>query len=105
MRGVILSINPQAQIVDITHEISPQDIHAAAFTLLAAYKEFPSRTIHVAVVDPGVGSARRPILASCAGQFFVGPDNGLFSYVLEREPPASVLHIQNRKALRKPCSR
>ena len=104
MKGVILSINPDAKIVDITHEIPPQNIHAAAFTLLAAYKDFPSQTIHVAVVDPGVGSARRPILASCGGQFFVGPDNGLFSYVLEREPPASVIHIQNQKYFRQPLS-
>jgi hypothetical protein len=104
MKGVILSINPNAQIVDITHEIPPQDIHAAAFTLLAVYKDFPTQTIHVAVVDPGVGSARRPILASCGGQFFVGPDNGLFSYVLEREPPANVIHIQNQKYFRQPLS-
>lgn len=104
MKGVILSINPDAQIVDITHEIPPQDIHAAAFTLLAAYKDFPSQTIHVAIVDPGVGSARRPILASCGDQFFVGPDNGLFSYVLEREMPASVIHIQNQKYFRQPLS-
>ena len=61
-------------------------------------------TIHLAVVDPGVGSARRPVLALCAGQFFVGPDNGLFSYVLEREPPASVIHIQNQKYFRQPLS-
>src|SRR5437667_2127124 len=104
MKGVILSINPNAKIVDITHEIPPQDIHAAAFTLLAAYKDFPSQTIHVAVVDPGVGSARRPILASCGGQFFVGPDNGLFSYVLERESSARVIHIQNQKYFRQPLS-
>ncbi|MEP6708382.1 MAG: SAM-dependent chlorinase/fluorinase [Pyrinomonadaceae bacterium] len=104
MKGVILSINPKAQIVDLTHEIPPQDVPAAAFTLLAAYKEFPSQTIHVAVVDPGVGSARRPILTSCAGQFFVGPDNGLLSYVLEREGQASVIHIQNEQYFRQPLS-
>jgi len=104
MKGVILSINSNAQIVDITHEIPPQDIHAAAFTLLAAYKDFPPQTIHVAVVDPGVGSARRPILASSGGQYFLGPDNGLFSYVLERELPASVIHIKNQKYFRQPLS-
>ena len=104
MKGVILSINPDAQIVDLTHEIPPQDIHAAAFTLLAAYKDFPTKTIHVAVVDPGVGSARRPILVSGAGQFFVGPDNGLFSYVLEREAQTSVIHIQSQKYFRQPLS-
>src|SRR2546430_2800633 len=62
MKGVILSINPAAQIVDITHEIAPQDIHAAAFNLLATYKDFPANTIHVAVVDPGVGSIRQAVL-------------------------------------------
>ena len=75
MKGVILSINPAAQIVDITHEIPPQDIHAAAFNLLATYKDFPANTVHVAVVDPGVGSNRRAVLIECAEQFFVGPDN------------------------------
>ncbi|MCV5648545.1 SAM-dependent chlorinase/fluorinase, partial [Escherichia coli] len=61
MRGVILARNPQAHIHDITHEIPAHDIQAGAFTLLAAYGEFPERTVHVAVVDPGVGSARRPV--------------------------------------------
>src|SRR5216684_3846908 len=79
MKGVILSINPQARIVDISHEIPPQDIEAAAFNLLAVYRSFPAGTVHVGVVDPGVGSSRRPVLISCGGQFFVGPDNGIFS--------------------------
>ena len=90
MKGVILSINPDARVVDITHEIPAQDIEAAAFTLLAAHSSFPSGTIHVAVVDPGVGSARRAILVEAGGQFFVGPDNGIFSYVCEREPQARI---------------
>lgn len=104
MKGVVLSICPDARIIDITHEIPSQDIHAGAFTLLAAYKSFPAGTIHVAVVDPGVGSARRPILASCGGQFFVGPDNGLFSYVFEREGQTEVIHIQNHSYFRQPVS-
>src|SRR5882724_11277312 len=78
MKGVILATNPAARIVDITHEIPPQDIHAGAFNLLAVYPDFPRGTIHVAVVDPGVGSARRGVLVECGGQFFVGPDNGVF---------------------------
>src|ERR1700704_5194074 len=86
MKGVILGINPGARIVDITHEVPPQDIAAAAFTLLAAYRSFPAGTIHLAVVDPGVGSARRPILLAAGEQLFVGPDNGIFSYILQREP-------------------
>lgn len=104
LKGVILSRCANVSIVDITHEISPQDIHSAAFTLLATHKSFPPQTIHLAVVDPGVGSVRRPILASCGNQFFVGPDNGIFSYVFEREPPAQVIHIQSEEYFHQPVS-
>ena len=93
VKGAILSINPSAVIVDITHEIPPQDVAAGAFTLLAAYKTFPAGTIHVAVVDPGVGSTRRPIIVSANGQFFVGPDNGLFTYIYDREPSRRIIHV------------
>ena len=85
MKGVILSRNWNARIVDITHEIPPQDIRAAAFNLLATYRDFPPGTIHVAVVDPGVGSDRRALVVDCGGRLFVGPDNGLFSWICERE--------------------
>src|SRR5437870_13888095 len=95
MKGVILSINPHVRIVDITHEITPQDILSGAFTLNAVYKEFPKGTIHVAVVDPGVGSTRRPILVSDGNQFFIAPDNGLFSFIFEREGDARVFHLTN----------
>ncbi len=104
MKGVILSINPLAQIVDITHEISPQDIHAAAFNLLAAYTAFPPGTIHVAVVDPGVGSERRPLAVVCAGQSFVGPDNGIFSWICEREGKARALHLKAEQFFHDPVS-
>src|SRR5216684_1041588 len=104
MKGVILSINPAAQIVDIAHEIQPQDIHAGAFNLLATYKDFPANTIHVAVVDPGVGSTRRAVLIECAGQFFVGPDNGIFSWVCEREGTNRAIHLMNEKFFRHPVS-
>ena len=104
MKGVVLSINPHAQIVDITHEIPPHDIEAGAFTLLAVYKTFPPGTIHVAVVDPGVGSARRPVLVTGGEQFFVGPDNGLFSYVYEREPRSRVFHLTRERYFRQPVS-
>jgi S-adenosylmethionine hydrolase len=104
MKGVILSINRDARIVDLTHEIPPQDIQAGAFTLLAASQTFPPETIHVAVVDPGVGSERRPILVSGGGQFFVGPDNGLFSYIYEREPDARVFHLTNQEYFRSSIS-
>lgn len=105
MKGVILSINPSALVVDLTHDIPPQDIHAAAFNLLASYKDFPAGTIHVAVVDPGVGSARRPLLIECAGQFFVGPDNGLFSWICEREKDSVARHLTVEKFFRQPTSR
>jgi len=104
VKGVILSINPAARVVDITHEIPPQDIEAAAFTLLAAYPSFPAGTVHVAVVDPGVGSTRRAILVEAAGQVFVGPDNGIFSYVYEAAPDIRVFEITNQKYFRKPVS-
>lgn len=83
MKGVILSVNPNAKIVDITHEILPQDIRGASFTLRACYKNFPSGTIFVCVVDPGVGSHRRAILVETAEYFFIAPDNGILSFVFE----------------------
>jgi S-adenosyl-L-methionine hydrolase (adenosine-forming) len=104
MKGVILSINPDATLVDITHEIPPQDIQAAAFNLLACYQDFPAKTIHVAVVDPGVGSNRRAILVECANQFFVGPDNGLFSWITEREGNFSAWQMTNHKFFRRTVS-
>lgn len=104
MKGVILSANPSAVIVDITHDIPPQDIHGAAFNLLATYKDFSSGTIHVAVVDPGVGSNRRPILIECADQMFVGPDNGLFSWICEREGRFVARHLTNDNFFKHPMS-
>jgi hypothetical protein len=93
VKGAILSVNPGAVIADITHEIPPQDTAAGAFTLLAAYKTFPPGTIHLAVVDPGVGSTRRPIIVTANEQFFVGPDNGLFTYIYDREPSHRIFHV------------
>jgi S-adenosyl-L-methionine hydrolase (adenosine-forming) len=100
MKGVILSVSLQAQLVDITHEIPAQDIEAGAFTLMAAYGDFPLGTIHVAVVDPGVGSARRPIVVAAGGHSFVGPDNGIFSYVYERETECRVFHLDRAEFFR-----
>lgn len=100
VKGAILSVNPSAVIADITHEIAPQDIEAAAFTLLASYQTFPAGTIHVAVVDPGVGSARRPIVVRAGDQLFVGPDNGIFSYIYDREPSHQVVHVTSDKYFR-----
>ena len=83
MKGVILSINPQVHLIDLSHDIAPQDIREAAFTLRSTYRYFPKGTIHVAVVDPGVGSGRRPVIVTTESYFFVGPDNGLFSPICQ----------------------
>jgi len=104
VKGAILSGNPSAVIVDITHEIPPQDVAAGAFTLLAAYKTFPAGTIHVAVVDPGVGSTRRPIIVSANEQYFVGPDNGLFTYIYDREPSHRIFHVTADRYFRREVS-
>jgi S-adenosylmethionine hydrolase len=104
MKGVILSINPDAQIADISHEIPPQDIETAAFNLLSCYRDFPEQTIHVAVVDPGVGSDRRAIIVECADQFFVGPDNGLFSWICEHEGVWTATDVTNQRFFRRPVS-
>jgi S-adenosyl-L-methionine hydrolase (adenosine-forming) len=85
MKGVILGIQPRAQLVDITHQISPGDIAAGAFALAAAFRYFPTGTVHLVVVDPGVGSPRRPLLVESAGEYFVAPDNGLLGLIYARE--------------------
>jgi len=84
MKGVIFGILPSAHIVDLSHEITPFQIPEAAFLLAQAWPHFPKKTVHVVVVDPGVGTQRRPILAEAAGHYFVGPDNGVFSMVFSR---------------------
>ena len=90
MKGVILGINPQATIVDISHAIAPQDIPQGAGVIGEAHRSFPAGTIHVVVVDPGVGTGRRPILLSTPNAHFVGPDNGVLSHILSEgfgDPP------------------
>src|SRR4051795_11043793 len=81
MKGVILSVTPATPIVDITHDLPPFSIISAAYAISQAAPCFPPNTVHVAVVDPGVGTSRRPILVESRGQTFIGPDNGLFSLV------------------------
>ncbi len=105
MKGVILSINAQAQIIDITHDIPAYDIQAGAWTLLNAYNCFPRGTVHMGVVDPGVGSVRRALVVASRDYFFVGPDNGLFSYVYERESDCRVFHLTNEIYFRPTVSR
>jgi S-adenosylmethionine hydrolase len=85
MKGVLLKINPELTIVDITHHVNPYDLLDGALTIGAAYSYFPPRTIHLVVVDPGVGTSRRPLLVTAQNQYFVAPDNGVLSLVYERE--------------------
>ncbi len=92
MKGVILSINPAARIVDINHHVPPFDILSGALAIANACTYFPPRTIHVVVVDPGVGTERRPVLVSAQNQYFIAPDNGVLSLILGRES-SSVRHI------------
>src|SRR5271166_3554614 len=105
MKGVVLSIQPSVQIVDITHAVEAFEVADGAFTIAQAYSYFPKRTIHVVVVDPGVGSTRRPLLAEMAGQYFIAPDNGVLSMIFAREPAAKVRHIANDRYFLKPLSR
>jgi S-adenosyl-L-methionine hydrolase (adenosine-forming) len=104
MKGVVLSCDQRIVVVDVTHDVPRHDVAAAAFTLLAVYRDFPARTVHLCVVDPGVGSERRGIVAACGGQLFVGPDNGLFSYILEREGPTRMYEIVEPSLWRHPVS-
>ena len=104
LKGVILGVNPKALVVDITHEIPPHDIESAAFTLLAFYQAFPPGTVHVAVVDPGVGSSRRAIVVSAGKQLFVGPDNGIFSYIYDAEARCQMFQLTNDRYFRHPVS-
>jgi S-adenosylmethionine hydrolase len=93
MKGVILGINPEAELVDLCHDIRPYDIMEAAYVIAQAYRYFPPRTIHVVLVDPGVGTARRPLLVSADRYIFVAPDNGVLSLIYAREEALYVRHI------------
>lgn len=103
MKGVILSIAPRTSIVDIAHEVEAFHIRQARFLLGQSWPCFPPKTIHVAVVDPGVGSDRRPILVQAAGHLFVGPDNGIFSSLIRLEGSRARL-LTNAKLFRHPVS-
>jgi S-adenosylmethionine hydrolase len=105
MKGVILGIAPDTQIVDISHDVEAFELTEGAFVIAQAYRYFPKKTVHVIVIDPGVGSARRPILAEIAGQYFVAPDNGILSMIFSREPEKKVRHVTNEKYFLQPVSR
>src|SRR5690242_15715277 len=95
MKGVILGIAPATPLVDLTHEIAPQDVRAGAWVLHTAWRYFPEGSVFLCVVDPGVGSDRRPIALGTGGRVFVGPDNGLFSYVLADNTDAHAVTLAN----------
>jgi S-adenosylmethionine hydrolase len=104
MKGVIASINAEARIIDLSHGVAPQDIMSAALILRYSAAHFPQGSIHVAVVDPGVGSARRPILIEAARNYFIGPDNGVLSLALGDEEPRRVIQLSNAAYHRQPVS-
>jgi S-adenosylmethionine hydrolase len=93
IKGVILSINPRATIVDITHEIPPHEIRQAAYVLKSAYRYFPKKTIHIVVVDPGVGGPRKPLLVVNPRGRFLAPDNGVLSYIYREHASSQVYHL------------
>lgn len=93
MKGVILSLAPEATLVDVTHLVPPQDITRAAFVLASTFQRFPDGTVHLAVIDPDVGTERRPMAAEAAGHLFVAPDNGLLSLALEKAGGARAVHL------------
>ena len=95
MKGVITGINPLANIIDICHNIPPQDVFNAAYLLYTSYKYFPKKTIHVAVVDPGVGSRRDIVCVETKDYFFLVPDNGLLSFIVQEEKPKVIVRLAN----------
>ncbi len=104
MKGVILNIAPDAEIIDITHAVQPFDVLDGALAIAQSYSYYPSATIHVVVVDPGVGTARRPILLSTEKYYFVAPDNGVLSMVCNREERVKVRHITMEHYFMQPVS-
>lgn len=105
MKGVILQINPQAVIVDISHRIAPQDVAQAAHEVAAYHRFFPEGTVHVVVVDPGVGSHRAVLALQSPSQTFIAPDNGALSLVLRDHPEAKLIRVTNERFFRHPVSR
>jgi S-adenosyl-L-methionine hydrolase (adenosine-forming) len=105
LKGVISTINPTVTIIDVTHGIAPQNVVTAAYTLKAAYPFFPLGTIHLAVVDPGVGTRRDIVAVRCGGHLFLAPDNGLLAPILAEHSPEAGYRVENENLFRHPVSR
>lgn len=105
MKGVIFSVDPSTRIVDLSHAIAPQDIAGAAYSIYSAYKYFPAGSIHVVVVDPGVGGDRSIIAVSMDGHFFLAPDNGVLSLIISSDKVESITRIENDRYFLTPVSR
>jgi hypothetical protein len=104
MKGVMLSVCPSVSIVDITHQIDPQDIHQAAYLLPSYYHFFPERTVHIVVVDPGVGSQRSILAVSHREHFFIAPDNGVLTLLLNAEKSDTIIRVGNSDYFLEPLS-
>ncbi len=104
MKGVISGIAPEATVIDMTHDLSPEDIRGGAFALAASCRFFPKGTVHVVVVDPGVGSRRKAIAAQTASGIFLGPDNGVLSWALAKEKVVALHALENEAYLLQPVS-
>jgi S-adenosyl-L-methionine hydrolase (adenosine-forming) len=104
VRGAIYAVNQNVELIDITHNVPAHDIFSAAFILRNAYMAFPRFSLQLAVVDPGVGSARRPIIVMTDNYNFIGPDNGIFSYIYHEETVNRVIHITAEHYFRAPVS-
>ncbi|MGH7846037.1 MAG: SAM hydrolase/SAM-dependent halogenase family protein [Candidatus Binatia bacterium] len=104
MKGVIFTINPGAAVIDLSHNVPPQDVFCGALILNSAVQYFPQGAIHVGVVDPGVGSNRRPLLIEAEGCFYVGPDNGVLSLALREKKITRIINLNNQNYFLKPTS-
>lgn len=104
MKSVIFTQNPEAHLIDLCHDLPPHDIMTAGFTLLRGYKDFPVYTVFLAIVDPSVGGPRRPIIVVTEDYFFIGPDNGIFSFIYAAENVRQVYHITSSHYFRQPMS-
>ncbi|WP_218080559.1 SAM hydrolase/SAM-dependent halogenase family protein [Anthocerotibacter panamensis] len=104
MKGVILSLNPRAHLIDIAHDLGPQNIRAYALCLRQCVPYFPAGTIHIVVVDPGVGTARRALCAQMHGQVFLAPDNGVLGWIALQDPNVAYVHLTAQRFWRSPVS-